>query len=235
MGVHYQNLVKSLSPSVYLRLNEASGGVVYDHSGNALDGTYTNGALGQPGAIAYDPATGWRSGTGGYAKLNSTTAARLSTTAFTVNVWIRKPASPAYQGENPGILRKPDQVEGGWGIYSIGHGDYIAFKRTYHDAGFVFTGITDGAWHMLTFLLGGGALCGYKDGALVGWVFVGAYATDSSTGALHLGVMDYYFGDWYFQDASIWTSTTLSEAQLAALNAAGRQKFIDLNRQSEAA
>jgi hypothetical protein len=56
VGDLYPNVIKSYLPSLYWRLNETSGTVASDLSGNGRDGTYGSGVtLNQPSAIVDDP------------------------------------------------------------------------------------------------------------------------------------------------------------------------------------
>jgi len=96
----YQDQVLADKPLVYWRLNEATGTVAVDASGNGLSGTYEAGvALGQAGALAGDSAAGFAN----LAAVLLPAAAALDVrTSVSVEAWVK----PSAAGENGGIFEK---------------------------------------------------------------------------------------------------------------------------------
>ncbi len=88
----YEGLVRGLGPVGYWRLNEASGTVAHDLSGNGNDGTYVNApTLGAGGLIARDSAKSAQfNGTDEYVTLGKPAdlVFTLRTDPFSVCAWL---------------------------------------------------------------------------------------------------------------------------------------------------
>ena len=96
----YQVQVLADKPLVYWRLDEATGTVALDSSGNGLSGAYDPSvALGQAGAMSGDNAASFAN----FAALVLPAAAALDLrTAVSVEAWVK----PTAAGENSGIFEK---------------------------------------------------------------------------------------------------------------------------------
>src|SRR5213592_584293 len=88
----YKASVLADHPVAYWRLDEATGTVMVDASGNGNDGAYAGAVtLGQPGALASDGDTAAGVGpAGGTASVASTPS--LQVNPVTIEIWINKRA-----------------------------------------------------------------------------------------------------------------------------------------------
>ena len=90
----YSSEVLADSPLVYLRLGESSGTSAVDSSGNALNGTYSNVALGVAGALSGDAntAANFVRTNSGYISLGASPS--LNLTQLTYEAWLRPASMP---------------------------------------------------------------------------------------------------------------------------------------------
>src|SRR5437870_2586738 len=91
----YRASVLADHPVAYWRLDEETGTVLVDASGNGNDGTYAGAvSLGQPGALASDGDTAVGVGPAGTATVASTPS--LQVNPVTIEIWINKRAETEY-------------------------------------------------------------------------------------------------------------------------------------------
>jgi hypothetical protein len=121
-GANYNAAVIADSPAAWWKLNESSGGVMVDSSGNGLDGGYHDGfSLGHPGIFGVgcsDTSVLFSGGNpgGGYGTVDDNAAFHIATTGqFTVEAWIYTLVAPAFNitavGKGDRVIAPPDAFE----------------------------------------------------------------------------------------------------------------------------
>ena len=94
---YYSGTILADQPLAYYPLNDTSGTVAADSSGNGLNATYVGGVqLGQPGALPFDPGTAVTlDGSTGYVQLP--TLSNAFTSGFSAEVWADPTSVGSYQ------------------------------------------------------------------------------------------------------------------------------------------
>ena len=94
---YYSGIILASSPLAYYRLDDSSGTVATDSSGNGLNATYVGGVqLGQPGALPFDSDTAVTlGGSTGYVQLPKLTSD--FTSGFSAEVWADPTSVGSYQ------------------------------------------------------------------------------------------------------------------------------------------
>lgn len=231
MGVHAPNLVKSLSPDGFWRLNDAVGsGTALDISGNGRH-LSASCVFGQsPGPSLYDPATAaafpsWCVST------STTDFGYVGNAPYSFFSWIKLPAS---HGGYPRIVGKQNSgASNGWGMvlfpgnyFGISHGDF-------NWPNYVATiTIATGVWTMLAATYDGSVLRAYINGAPDNFAAI-TLAVPTTSYRFAIGADDAGFaGDLFtghIGDTAVFPAC-LSGQQVADIHAAYRQKWIDLNQ-----
>jgi hypothetical protein len=130
----YTRAVIADAPVGYWRLNESSGTVAADLSGNANNGTYFGTyTLGATSPITGDPTskaldlTGTQETVNGYVTISDSTALNMSSSsAFTAECWV-KSIAPSSTNTNPYaglIFKQPNAGGGGYGINHDSNGQF---------------------------------------------------------------------------------------------------------------
>ena len=94
---YYSGTILADQPLAYYPLNDTSGTVAVDSSGNGLNATYVGGVqLGQPGALPFDPGTAVTlDGSTGYVQLP--TLSNAFTNGFSAELWADPTSVGSYQ------------------------------------------------------------------------------------------------------------------------------------------
>lgn len=177
-GSAYADQVMADAPIAYYRLDESSGTIAHDSSGNHRDCTFAGGvSFGTKGAIAKDPnpATTFDGAT---AHVDcGTQLAFDGTQQFTVEMWIRPTIDAQYRGIFGRTAIDADSGYGSAGVHGYissaqpDGGTHITFERIVdvqtHDSAYAL-GIADATWMHLVSIFDGAGLRIYIDAALGG-------------------------------------------------------------------
>lgn len=159
---NYRDTVLADEPAAYYRLDEASGTLCRDSSGNELDGTYTGGVtLGQAGALSGDADTA--------ALMNGTSGDMRSLTvptpagAFSVEFWL-KPSALSNYNQGIGAVNH-------WGAFlfhsEAGGGAFVGTDvATRFGPGETGVVLAVGQWSHIVYTYDGANGRLYRDGAL---------------------------------------------------------------------
>lgn len=132
----YRDVVLEDTPSLYLRLNEASGTLALDSSGNSRNGTYTGSpTLGSSGALRNDADTAATfSGTGQYVTLGDILDF-AATAAFSLECWVKPNNDGAYTYQRL-ISKETSDGSGrqGWTLWRNKSNNNLGFERYLNDA-----------------------------------------------------------------------------------------------------
>lgn len=217
----YKATVLADSPFTYLRLNETSGTVAADSSGNGHNGTYSGGVtLNQPGAVTEAGARAAKlDGSTGFISLPST-GVPTGNAAFTQELWALINAAAG------------TSVFMGWGTNTTNEEPVFYFDASRNL--FISTWNTDtniatllaGAWYHLVATYDGTTHKGYVNGQLAGSHTPGVVATPL-TPAWTIGQNpspSEFFASITVQEAAGY-ATALSAARVLAHYQAGIQLF----------
>jgi hypothetical protein len=211
----YVGAVQAQKPVAFYRLAEPTGTVMADSSGHAADGEYsTQETLGEPAALASDPATST-----GYSMCCSgigSATPKLPTFSDprTVEAWIETSVSLANQAiASWGNSSTDEGFTVSVSTQSVnvdGYNDYLTFPTP--------RPVADGNWHLVTVTYDGSTVTVYLDGQLVGSSpFTGTLNTAAGSGLL-VGVADlggYNTLDGDLADLAVY-SKALSASQVEA-------------------
>jgi hypothetical protein len=252
MGVHYSNLVKSLSPFGFWR-NGTGGSLVDVVAGlnMPLTGTYSTG---EAGGVSYDPATSvryTRSGNGGanygtwypfapytsypYTPYPQTWVAWVNLASYTAGEYYSIVGYGYYNGSAPMLLRVNDS--GRFSFLNYNDGTSITITGAID----LTSGSNRNTWHFVGVSSSSEGAILYENGVAAGSTAMYKSANYSVWHQLSIGAQydsletsPLFCWDGWIQDVAGFPAV-LTPTQHAALYNAGRQKFIDLNRQSETA
>lgn len=162
----YDQLVASLSPSAWWKLNDAVGSTtVADSSGNGYTGTITGGVtLGQPGAIVGTPSdtAALFDGSTGYI----TTTFTPPTTVQSISMWVKTTSTN-------GVLTILDCMgtsTGGFFVLLNGNATsqiQVATNAYTNQVNTPNTNILDGNWHNIVVVLNGSNVSVFLDSVLI--------------------------------------------------------------------
>ena len=169
-------------------MDEGSGSVINDKSGNGNNGTLVNGttwAQGKHGsALSFD-------GTDDYVSTNSSDSLNLSTNNFSIGAWVKHPPSDAAVSER--IVYKSDGTQGYYLVwkpstkrFEIGVSGY--FLGPYFQ-------LDDNNWHYVSAVFNRSSICDfYVDGKLIGSVNISSKqgSSVSNNSNLYIGNNDWY-------------------------------------------
>lgn len=177
----YTATVQGYSPYLYWKLDETTGTVAADASGNGRTGTYSpnanaaNFTRGVGGAFLTDtPDTGVTLNSANACINTTSTTAVAAPTAVTVIAWFN--GTGTTNGKLVGFEtpRTGVAVAGGGGtydrhLYVDGNGQvwFGVYNNNYFTVGSGATDYTDGQWHMAAATLGPSGMALYVDGTLV--------------------------------------------------------------------
>jgi alpha-tubulin suppressor-like RCC1 family protein len=214
----------SLSP--YYKLDEVAGAALVADETGPCEGMIYNGAqAGQPGiagnALLLD-------GVNDYVNLG-TCASIEGDIPFTVSVWVKTTDTSGM------ILCQRDGsvagYRGGYYLYTSGNSAGFSTYVWYYGLSWPVTGtatVTDGQWHHLVGKRQGSNVYLYIDGALQGSrsdMWTGGYGAMAGDVATGIGVNMRDGGPFFgglVDDLGIWKGRALTDAEIAALHAAGR-------------
>jgi hypothetical protein len=222
----YPDIVGPDAPVRYYRLDEASGTVAYDISGQGANGTY-HGAptLGVAGAISGDTDTAvtFASASSQYVGSASTTAMPTGSAAWTLEAWVKISANPSVRQEVVSI------GEAGTSLAAA----YIAIQTTGKVEAGLWTvnvlstaALTTGVWHHVAVTYAGGS-----GGVVTLYVDSVSQGTNTGTGALAYtgtamtigagsgaSITDYFSGS--IDEPAVY-ATALSSTRISAHYSAG--------------
>lgn len=213
MPVSYEAAVLGHSPILWYRMNESSGAVMADSSGNDRDGSYGGSPLtySEPGAVTGD--TSMLFGANAYALVPD--AAYLDVSEITLIAWVK---GSGFSSAAPILLR--DAGSGSHRVISwrLSHnfaGRQTFIKWTAAGDGLVLDGVTnvaDDVWHMMAVTHDGTTIRLYVDGVLDASVADPGGLNVSATAGLTLG------GDGFRSigrmDEFVMIGSALTEAEL---------------------
>jgi hypothetical protein len=189
---------------LYLKLDETSGTIVNDSSGNNYDGTLTGYA--DPNASWVTDAIAGGAHLSGYNALYDEVAIDSSAPlldaiddTMTIALWIKSTGDPVAW---PSIVAKLNPGTAGWGIYRNNTTNHL-YLRVDTSAGANQTSTTelsnvlDGTWHHVAYTLDNGVMKGYLDGALINdstYSHGTGFATSGATD-LDFGIIGAYYDE----------------------------------------
>lgn len=223
-GNAYANVVLADKPVAFWPLDELSGTVAYDQSGNGYNGTYTGGfTLGWAGipaggtGVKFDGSTGY-------------VVAPLVTTAvasFTLEAWVNFDGATALHGpfvENGDGASNGYSMGCGSGTYDTAGNDFISlYEMETWNPPSPTTSIPTTGWHHCVIVVGANAeTTYYLDGVQVATNTNHIINTPTGNSYLatdYLGNADRYFGG-LLSNCAIY-NTALSASQILAHYKAG--------------
>jgi len=224
----YPSTVLADKPLAYLRVDESSGTVAHDTTGNGNDGKYTGGfTLGVPGALLTDsdPAASL-DGSTGYIDFGNLFPF-VGTVPMTLEIWA-KPS--ALTTSYPSLFsRQIDSPRSGYFMFvrDTGNGDSNTFGfERWNDAGYQTAWLqapVSSSWHHFVGTFDGTTARAYVDGQLVAsngaTQSLGSFTATLQVGACVLG-QDFFAGA---VDEIAFYGAALSQARiLAHYHASGR-------------
>jgi hypothetical protein len=210
----YDQEVLADSPVAYWRLDETSGTVAHDSSGNGLNGTYSGAiTFGQAGAVAGDSAAQF----GDLASISvpDNNLLDLGTSAnpgFAIELWIKAPPPTQSQyatiisknnsgndAANPYIIRFASNGDFLFGF--LGDNNTLDSSVVFDDGATINPGVTnthvlDNAWHHLVFTGDSTIWEAYVDGVRVGSRSPTHFAYNSSPRCISGRVWSISAGRW---------------------------------------
>jgi trimeric autotransporter adhesin len=172
---NYGATVWNDAPSVYYRMDETSGSVASDQSGNVNSGTYAGGfTLGVPSTVT---------GTGSAVTFNGTTGTLATSTqavapsVYSEEVWFKTTSTSGGKLIGFGSSRSGSSTTHDRNLYMLGNGKLVFGTKTGTTINLATSSsaYNDGQWHYAAATQGPGGMTLYVDGAGV--------ATNSSTTA----------------------------------------------------
>ena len=221
----YDSLILASAPLAYWKLNESSGTVAIDYSGNgntaSYYGTYSLQKSGPSSQVIPYAASMSSAPTGGYFRapyMPSLQAAMSSSTAFTVETWVSTTSSAG------GILFSDGYYSRGWNLLvEFGAPYQVSFQNVNYFSSILGTKtISDTKWHHVALVThGNGELLIYVDGSLDVSATGVEFKDIVSSGSYQLTFnedsinWDYFTGaqDRKFAKAAVYTSA-LTSAQI---------------------
>ncbi|HEY3732401.1 MAG TPA: LamG-like jellyroll fold domain-containing protein [Streptosporangiaceae bacterium] len=210
----YLGSVQASTPAAFYRLDEPTGSTVMaDSSGGAADGTYSGQeTLGQPAALASDPAPSTRYATCCSGIGAAGPALPQFENARTVEAWFNTTSATTNQaivGYGPTSTNEAFIVSlSAHSVNVDGFNDYLAFPTP--------RPADDGNWHLATVTYDGTTVTVYLDGQQVGSApFSGTINTLDPAGLSMAGFPGYNFFNGDLADVAIYPAA-LSAATVAA-------------------
>ena len=209
----YSTAVLADHPVAFYPLNETSGAVAHDASGNAHDGTYSNATLNQPGGVFGDVSGSGAASFAGTGSVTLPSSSDLSITGnITLEAWVKTTATGL---SLIGGYSSPYPFSG----YALGIGQIVPGTPAYwngsswHSA---LTTVNDGQWHQLVAVATDTSCTLFVDGQADG-AFAGNAQPQGSGGPKMLAAASSTYGPYIgsMEDAAIFASA-LSPAQVAA-------------------
>jgi hypothetical protein len=167
----YASTVLADGPSLYYRMNEASGLVAHDSSGTGNDVTATQVYL-AAGALANDADAAW---TLGGAASGTANGVPVGSASRSVEGWIRVP-SENFVSWGAGVGLFQVHVSGASVVV-----DYGGSSRSFTASHSLADGGNNGNWHHVAVTYDGTTLAAYADGEAIGTASVGSLATTASS------------------------------------------------------
>jgi RHS repeat-associated protein len=180
----YGAAVVANSPSVYYRLNEASGPEAGDSSGHSLNGHYqANVAYGVPGAIQTESTDSAVTASSGAVLTQSGPGLPTGNGARTYELWINSTTVPNTQSNPSPLLQNGDFTVS---MAAIAGRSYDVIGIAQNGGGTIFFNapytLHDGVWHMVAVSWDGTNATTYIDGQTTGSATPTAYNTPPSAG-----------------------------------------------------
>ena len=154
----------------YWKLDESTGTVAYDFSGNGNNGTSTNGPTSVSGQVGQALSF---NGTNNYVTIGNPSNLQFDTnTPFSVSFWVKAPSAAT----NVGFVTKTPTINGiGWYVWSFSGYNSLRFSFYNGTTAYVVSTsqiINDGTWHFATVTFDGSqnrsGMKAYFDGDLSG-------------------------------------------------------------------
>ncbi|HLX47910.1 MAG TPA: LamG-like jellyroll fold domain-containing protein [Streptosporangiaceae bacterium] len=227
----YLGSVQASTPTAFYRLAEPSGAtIIADSSGNGADGAYSGQeTLGQPAALASDPASsaGYTSCCSGIGSANP--ALPLYNTSRTVEAWVNTSSGTTNQaivGYGPTSTDEAFIVSVSASSINVdGWNDYLAFPTP--------RPVDDGHWHMLAASYDGTTVTVYLDGQQVGSAqFAGTVNTLGPSGLSMASFPGYNVLNGEEADVAVYPAALTAATLTAHFSASGYSRPVAVKNAS---
>jgi len=212
----YKASVLADHPVAYWRLDEATGTVMADASGNGNDGTYAGAfTLGRPGALARDDDSAVGFDPAGAAMVSSSASFQVNTVS--IEIWINKRADTEYGPYVTKNFAPGDRGGTGWfQLLNNHHNGRLEFRVTEDNPTLVSTKILGlNTWYYVVATYDGATAKLFIDGKLDSSIAVAATPKQTAD-PLYLGRRaDGLFNNAVLDEIAIYP-TALSSARIAA-------------------
>ena len=208
----------------YWPLNEGTGTVAYDYSGNNATGSWHGTLAGANGYYSTGKSGGWAgyfNGSNDYVNVSSTAA--IGSSNFTVTLWVNSSNSSQV---NANVLGKPDTGTSANVNYQFWLGSNGSDARFYTGNGSTYQSLdlsaplSNSNWHQWVIVANGAQLIQYVDGQKLG------SATQTLTPASNASPLQIGGGLNYYYNGSINNvriyNRALSATQIAAMYSGGK-------------
>ncbi|MGH2443386.1 MAG: LamG domain-containing protein, partial [Chloroflexota bacterium] len=167
VGAGYRSAVLADNPAIYYRLDEASGTVALDASGNGRDSAYTAAAnLGQAGATS--DGDGAVSGSGAVVSYSGGAGLPLRSASRTVECWF-KSSTPQF---NAALIAWGAQSRDNLFALMLNNSTSLSVRSWRSNYSFNIPSghsLLDGQWHYVAAVFNGSTLTMYLDGVALGY------------------------------------------------------------------